>query len=180
MATTRIILSACLLLTFGEDARAQCDVPQYRKGIVWKNSDSAVEMQISIRVADFAPKKLVCLANSLRERYRDHKSITVYIFSSHVAAKHWFPQQEQTKKSAEMGAAMRGAYFYDAEKHQEYVVIMPGPRKSYGGAPFETRIDLPVSKTPECRPPMAARCVLLLQDPDYPSEALKEKVSGMA
>ena len=79
-----------------------------------------------------------------------------------------------------MEAAMRGAYFYDADKHQEYIVIMPGLRKSRGEAPFDTRIDLPVSGKPECRLEMASRCVLQLQDPDYPTEALKGKVSGTA
>ena len=59
-------------------------------------------MQISMRPIDFGPKKLVCLAENLRNRYRDRKTITFYIFSSDAAAKHWFPQQEQTKKSAEM------------------------------------------------------------------------------
>jgi hypothetical protein len=180
MATMRIVLSICLLLTLSLVALGQCVTPKFRKGTIWKNSDSAIEMQISIRLIDFAPKKLICLAESLRNRYRDHKNITFYIFSSDAAAKHWFPQQEQTKKSAEMEAAMRGAYFYDADKHQEYIVIMPGLRKSRGEAPFDTRIDLPVSGKPECRLEMASRCVLQLQDPDYPTEALKGKVSGTA
>jgi hypothetical protein len=178
MSTTRIILSVCLLLTFSLVAHGQCVAPKFRKGAIWKNSDSAIEMQISMRPIDFGPKKLVCLAESLRNRYRDRKTITFYIFSSDVAAKNWFPQQEQTKESAEMEAAMRGAYFYDADKHQEYIVIMPGPRKSRGEAPFDTRIDLPVSGKPECRLEMAGRCVLQLQDPDYPVGALKGKTSG--
>jgi len=175
----RIALATCIILASGASAYTQCPAPQYRKGIVWEDSKSTVNMYISIRLRDFSPSRLVCLAKSLRERYRDRKSITIYIFSSREAAKHWVSmQQEETRKHAELGAEMHGAYFCDADKHEEYLLIIPDPRKSYIGAPFDTRIDLPISGTPQCRLQMNSRCLLAFRHPNYPSEALKVKASG--
>ena len=171
----------CLILLLVHICFAQCKPPKYRKGRVWDDSKSTVWMSISIRVEDFAPEHLVCLASALKQHYRDRSDIAIFIFSSHWAARNYYPQHanhmsappEQYKAEAEW----RGSFVYNTDKHEEYVDINPkGATSSYQA--FNTIIDLPVVSKPQCRLQINGRCLLALDDIEYPFDAKMGRVTG--
>ncbi len=133
-------------------------------------------MNISIRMGDFAPDRLVCLAGKLRLRYAGRKRVLIPIFSTNLAAKRYDKPLwgDTIKPRVDWAAQMHGIYSLDAEKREEYVEIMPlGP-----SGPFETKISLPVTAIPSCTLELAGRCLLALDRIEYPWEALKAKASG--
>jgi TonB family protein len=161
-------------------AFAQCHPPHYREGAIFANSDSVFVQSISIPLQDFNPSKLVCLATSLGERYSDYRYITVNIFSSHDASRQSIYTQEYTREDSETLAQMHARYIFDPDKYEDYVEIMPtgaGPSAVSSG-PFSTRIDLPAETTPHCKLEINNRCLIALEFPGYPGEALKRRASG--
>ena len=133
-------------------------------------------------MGDFTPRKLVCLATSLKERYRDYRNIEINIFSSHRSVQSGIYVQEFSSETMLTLSQMHAEYRYDADKHEEYVEIMPMAAfpggSSFGPGSFSTRIDLPVTTTPHCQLEVYSRCVMALQQLPYPAEMLKQKPSG--
>ena len=157
-------------------AAAQCRPPSYRTGFVWENSPSTIMMNISIGISDFAPKRLICLASALRQRYSDRREVSILIFSSYAAAENFTHPfgGDSFKPRTNWSLDDHGTYFFNAETGQEYIEIMPlGQNRS-----FMTRINLPVTTPPPCTLEMAGRCLLALNDVGYPWDALKTKSSG--
>ncbi len=166
----------------GVKALAQCRPPQYREGAIFADSDPVFVQSISMRLRDFTPSKLVCLATSLRERHRDYRSIGINIFSSHEAAQYGIYVQESNREDIETLSHMHAQYSNDADKHENYVEIMPTGAFpggfSFGPGPFSTRIDLPAEASPHCQLEIYSRCLIALEYPSYPDEALRSKASG--
>jgi TonB family protein len=159
-------------------------VPRYRAGIAWEDSKSRVVLQISIRLVDFAPDKLVRLAETLKQHYRDREYIGILIFSSHDAAMHCNPAPYGDGFPPRNGGrphscleSLHANYTYDAIKREEHLDLMPW-HGSVDGGPLATRFDLPLVGAPQCRLQIMGRCLLALSDFTYPSEALKRKSSG--
>ena len=143
-------------------------------------------MAVSIRLSDFAPARLVCLATALKQRYHDRKSIDVLIFTSFDAARLYSAvQREYDGKSVKEAqllsrhwqtSQLHGLYSYDAEKHEEYVDIKPWG--SDATLPYDTRVMLPVGTVPHCRLEISGRCLLALDDLVYAGETYTAKASG--
>jgi len=171
----------CLTLLLVQISFAQCKPPKYRKGFVLEDSKRAVWMGISIQLEDFAPEKLVCLAAALKKRYHDSKETNILIFSSHWAARHFDPPSvnhmspvpEQYKAEEQL----RGAYYYNTDKHEECLETTPKGWTNSLKA-FYTRIDLPVVSKPQCRLQINGRCLIALDDIEYPFDAKKGRVTG--
>ena len=148
---------------------AQCHPPKYRIG------PALVEQ-------DFAPGSLVCLATNLRERSQGRSSIIVSIFSSRKAASGkvgLLSGQEDTKEEYAALAQPHARYVFFAERHEEYIEIMPaGVTSTHSQQPYETRIDLPVTTTLHCNLEIESRCLIALQQFPYPAKLLKRKTSG--
>jgi hypothetical protein len=183
----RVFLVACLASLAGASTSAKCVPPHYHEGQVWEDSESSVLMAMSIRLNDFAPARLVCLAGALRQRYHDRKNITILIFSSVDASKHYLPtqpdfgpakgaRQQKLQSRAFSLSQLHALYFYNADKGQEYLDIRPFGSDSEG--PHDTRITLPIAEAPHCRLEVSGRCLLALEDIVYPPNAWKERVSG--
>lgn len=183
----RTLLACCIALLAFAAASAKCTAPRYREGQLWENSDSTVLMSVSVPLQDFAPERLICLAQAFRDRYQERKSITILIFSSPEAAKRYLPRQadnlppktikeQRLQSSAFWLSQLHGLYSYNVDAHQEYLDIRPVGSDIEG--PFDTRIDLPVATTPHCRFETSGRCLLALEDVTYPSDALKARISG--
>jgi len=180
----RILTAVCLALAFNMCTHADCPAPQYRLGAVWVDSKSDLIENISIPLRDFIPSKLVCLAGILKEKHPDRSHLVVNIFSSHKAARYsmGFLIHEYTGEDVQMIAQMHAEYIFDAERHENYVELIPistihladFPKRE----PYDTRIDLPVSATPQCHLEMNGRCLITLDSVGYPAEALKVHVSG--
>ena len=176
----RILTAFCLILCSGTGTFAQCRAPQYHVGVTLANSKADLIMSISIPLQQFAPSGLICLATDLKERYRGRNSIIVNIFSSQKAASRSFVLQEYTRADLEMFAQMHARYVFFADRHEDYLEILPaGATPSLEAGPYGTRIDLPVVSAPHCRLELDNRCLVALEEVVYPYEALKRKVSGV-
>jgi len=147
-----------------------CKAPHSRIGKFVDNTASSVLLNISIRPEDFAPARLVCLANVLRQKYQAQE-IGVGIFSSHKAAFMYRPLSGELGANKVLWASKRHAeYYYSAEKHEEYLLLTPDGLKLAPNAPFNTRIDLPVVGRPSCTLEIRGRCLLEI---DYIESSLK-------
>ncbi len=173
----RVVLLACLVLTLGSSLFGACDAPHYRKGVVWENSQSVILMDISIRPSDFAPSRLACLAENLRQRYPDRRTRTIFIFSSHAAAEQYRPYYGDAVggPAIDWSRQMHGVYSYDSDKGDEYLELMP---LGQGSGPYVSRIDLSGATPRHCRLQINGRCLLAAENLRYPWDALKAKVSG--
>jgi hypothetical protein len=183
----KMLLAFCLAAVMGGSAAASCEAPPFSTGQVWEESKSTVLAAISIRIADFAPQRLVCLAEALKQKYSGRERIDILIFSSREAARRYSPgQADYAKPIKRHGNAydphwffarqLHASYSYNAAKREEYIDLKP--LGSDGQGPYDTRIKLPVSAAPRCRYEMSGRCLLALEDIVYPTDALKDKVSG--
>lgn len=136
-------------------------------------------MYISIRPGDFSLDNLICLAQNLKESHPEWKSAMIVIFSSHNAAKYYQLSSVENLPGAVWGKQLHAEYDFDAGAHEKYLLIMPlGDKKSSSFNTYTTRIDLPVATTPHCHLEMNGRCLFMLEDPKYPSDASKAKISG--
>lgn len=149
-------------------ASAPCVAPEYRTARNYVRGQSDVSPYISIRLEDFAPARLICLAGALREAYPG-RNVNAAIFSSHKAALDYGPGDLELRPE-ELDAQFRlhGMYVYDKGKHEEYVMIEPDGTHTYDPA-LITRIDLPVLGTPTCKVGINDRCLLEFEHIYYPS-----------
>jgi hypothetical protein len=167
-----VVLSEAIC-TFGA-----CRVPHYRRGRTWEVTGSDINIDISIRLKDFAPERLICLAGALRQKYPE-RNVAAFIFSSHEAALGYVPVSvEQTPVFVEYQSKLHGYYFYNKEKHDNYLLITPDGRSQEVDSQFTTRLDLPVTGTPVCRLAIDGRCLLEFQHIYYLSFEGKTEISG--
>jgi TonB family protein len=134
-------------------------------------------MNISIRMRDLAPRRLVCLAEVMKRRYSDRKEIRVFVFSSLAGARGFTtpkPCEDSIGKCIDWSAQFRAVYYFNAGKREEYVVITPAGDRH----PFETKIELPATSIPPCALEVAGRCLLAVDRLVYPTGMRKAKLSG--
>jgi hypothetical protein len=153
---------------------AECQPPEYQIGNLYEASDDLAALTISIRPADFAPARLVCLAGALKQRYKDSRVINAFVFSSADAAEQY--SAPVGHQSPEYVRQLHAEYFYDAEHQEEHVDLKPLGTDLEG--PYDTRIDLPVEGSPHCNFHMNARCLLAMGDIVYPGAAFAARISG--
>jgi len=158
-------------------AAAECRAPAYRKGHVWEDSPTTIMMNIGIAADDFAPERLVCLATALRRQYANRKEILISMFDSHAAAKNCTSPTLGDGIGPRVNWCLRSHAYYrfDAGYHVEFLYIEPFGNRNHM---FDTRIDLPVTASPSCTLEVDKRCLLALENIQYPWDALKAKESG--
>jgi TonB family protein len=164
------------------DSLAQCNPPGYKKGKIWGDSRKAIWMNISIQLKDFAPERLLCLADDLKRRYNDRTDIMINIFSTPWAARRYSitemaepgPGQPKAEKQ------MHGQYIYNENTHEHCIYIHPfGMRPVAAKSQFTvTKFDIPVSSKPQCKMQISGRCLLALDEICYPDEAKHQKIHG--
>jgi Gram-negative bacterial TonB protein C-terminal len=155
-----------------------CKVPHYRRGRTREDNASNIDIDISIRLQDFAPERLICLAGALRQKYPE-RNVAALIFSSREAALGYVPVSvEQIPVLLEYQSKLHGYYFYNREKQEDYLLIVPDGGSQEVDSPFDTRIDLPATRTPVCRLASNGRCLLEFQHVYYPSIDGRAEVSG--
>jgi hypothetical protein len=121
---------------------------------------SEVMLNVAIRPEDFAPERLICLASHLKRTYRAAE-IRAAIFSSYPAALYFIPLVSDNSKNAILWASQRHAeYNYEAEKHEEYLILIPDALSFAPNSPFNTRIDLPAAGNLRCKLEIRGRCLL--------------------
>lgn len=135
-------------------------------------------MSISIHASDFAPDRLICLAETLKQQYSDRGNIGILMFSSNEAAKMYLPVYGDGVGDPYIWARQfHASYSRDAEKHEESLVLMPMGKLDSGGF-YDTKIELPVVSNPQCRLQVNRRCLVVLDELYYPTEALTSRTSG--
>jgi hypothetical protein len=168
------VLSLALALAF--PASGACIPPRYHVGRISEESAADVDLNISIRLEDFAPQRLVCLAETLRRKYPD-RNMFVAIFSVLEVARNYYPEVERTPRTAYMNSKFHGSYRYNREKREDFLFFVPDGRSHSMESPFNTRIDLPLTgAAPVCRLAVNDRCLLEFQHLYYPS--IDNKASG--
>ena len=168
----RILVVTFSILTLAIRGFAQCHVPSLQGATLYE-SKSEIITNISIDLQDFAPKRLICLAKALKERYRDRDSIIVGIFSSQGAARYLaqpaLPPEPQAD-DYEMFHQLHGSYVYRRDIHENYVLLMPDPMIDNPGASINTKIDFSTAAVPTCKLQIDNRCVLSLEHIDPPKD----------
>jgi TonB family protein len=101
----------------------------------------------------------------------------VAIFSSYDAAKNFrVPASENVPGNATWAKEQHAAYFFDAAKHEDYLVVTPfgfsTPQQ------YSTRIDLTGSAPSACTLALKGRCVLAADEVEYPTDALSARGYG--
>jgi len=175
----RIQASFCLILALGNYAFAQCHAPRYREGRDFSNPKLGVgSVHISIQPRDFTLKKLVCLAQTLKRNHPEWKSASVLIFGSDDSARYFnaawkidgLPQDEKWARQ------LHAVYELDQNGHEERLHILP---LGFDTDPsLITTIDLLLGATSRCRLEASGRCLMALDGPTYPNEALRAKALG--
>jgi hypothetical protein len=144
-------------------------------------ADSGSEFfgNISVPLRDIAPRRLVCLAASLKERYRGRNKVTVNIYSSRKAASVGLGTRDPNSGTLEAYAQMHGEYVLDTQRHEEYIEVKPeGIAPGYTDRPSDTRINLPVAAAPHCRLEIDNRCLIASKVVDYSYGGVKGEPSG--
>lgn len=181
MNNPRVSRSGCvrlLALSAAVAACGACVVPQYRVAKESENDKSGAVLRISIRLEDFAPGRLACLAGALREKYPD-RDISAAIFSDYNAARNFMPgDQELTPLQLSAKSKLHGSYHYDRTRGENFVFLTPDTHSGSANSPFNTRIDLPLKGPPVCKLAIDGRCLLEFKHIDYPSIGGKTDGSG--
>jgi len=155
-----------------------CVPPHYKVGRKLETNATDTMLNISISLEDFAPKRLGCLAEALRQRY-SNRNLDVTIFSAPEVARNYYPEVEQTSRTVYMNSKLHASYKYNKEKHEDYLFLVPDGRSLSVDSPFNTRINLPVSgAAPVCRLAVNGRCLLEFQHLYYPFLGTKTTGSG--
>ena len=175
---SRFVLAALVALCAGFRATSACSPPGYRTGEI-VTAKGSVTANITVKLAAFAPEHLVCLADALKRKYSG-LNIDAFIFSSAKAMRNYSPSSiEVTPQLLENQRHLKGRYYYNNQTHEEYFVTSPdglGEKDS----PLRNRINLPLTKKPECSIEVHGRCLLELRHIYYPSSIeRKVGVSGV-
>jgi len=156
----RLILVILLCFCGTRLARGDCKAPSYRVGRTYDNAAPAVLLNIAVRQEDFAPASLICLASVLKRTYQAPE-VAIGIFSSYRAALNYLPLGVEFPKDAVLWASKQHAeYYFSAEKHEEYLLLIPDGLSLGVNSAFNTRIDLPVTGKPSCKLEIRSRCLL--------------------
>jgi len=154
------ILALAGLLSGAVHASGVCTPPRYHVERTLVDNTSDVHVHISIRLEDFAPERLICLAEALRQKYPVRDRLSAFIFSSRDAARNFVPPVEQTAMTYYNDSKFHASYVYDRGRNEDYLFIVPDGHRDQTDSPFNTRINLPATGTPVCRLAMNGRCLL--------------------
>jgi hypothetical protein len=171
-----IVLSFALSLA--SPVPEACVPPSYKVGRTLETNATDTMLNISISLEDFVPKRLVCLAEALRQKYSD-RNLDVTIFSVREVARSYYPEVERTARTVYMNSKLHASYTYNKEKHEDYLFLVPDGRSLSVDSPFNTQINLPLSgAAPICRLAVNGRCLLEFQHLYYPFFGSKTIGSG--
>lgn len=166
---------------FCSSACAECAAPQYGIGRVSADTSEVFDIDISIKLQDFDPSRLVCLASALKQQHTDRRTISVYIFSSHEAAENYVPLTgvDDSPKMVAWARKLHAMYFYNADKQEDYLLLIPDGLSLENDSPFNTRINLPITKAPRCRLELHDRCLLEFEHFNYAFGDNEPETSGV-
>jgi len=149
---------------------ADCGVPHYRIGKIYENTAPSILLDISVRPELLGRDSLICLADALRQKYRAPE-VVIGIFSSYKAAVNYKILTVDYPKNGVLWASKQHAqYYYSAERHEEYLLLIPDGLSLGVKSPFNTRIDLPPVRKPSCKLEINDRCLVQFEHIDLPAD----------
>jgi len=169
---------ACMVFCIASSAAACDKPPRYVVGpFGWDNGKDVV-VALAIQPADFTRNQLICLSEALKRRYPDYHAIDALIFDSKEAAMAYSGPQlvEDIPAHRAIVRRMHAIYHYDRRRGEESIVITPLGMERNG--PFDMQIDLPAAGQVACKYNIRDRCLVALQDFEYPAAALTEGATG--
>jgi hypothetical protein len=178
------LLAALLLGGTAAAARGECSKVHFVTGQNYIAAPASRGVAtVSVRPEDITVTNLLCLAQGLHQRYPEWRSVAVLFFASPEAAKRWTPERQLVDYVGppppfwKWETDMRGGYFLDAAKGEEYLLLTPFGWNA-GRDELATRIDLPLTGAARCTMALGNRCLMAWDRFDYPSEATAGIASG--
>jgi hypothetical protein len=154
-----LLLAAFVSLLAAGRLYANCEAPPFHIGTESAGGDTTV-VHISMSLSDFTIDKLLCLAPALKDKF-SNEQIMVLIFSSPEAAENFrFHPQEETPSEYLWASQQHAFYYYNPYSHAEYLRLIPDGLDDSETSPFDTRIDLQVTKRPTCTLQIQERCLI--------------------
>jgi hypothetical protein len=152
-----------------------CAAPHYRIERTLADNASGALIHVSIRLEDFVPEKLICLARALREKYPG-RDLMARVFSSRDAAL-GYTSSTETPGHVQYESKLHAVYFYQQHPHKDYVVILPDGNDR-GVDDFDTLVELPAKGVPTCKLAVNGRCLLEFQHIYYPDSEDRKYYPG--
>jgi hypothetical protein len=166
---------AALGLRAAAGATGEPSVPAYRIARVLADDEEAYIANLTVSIADFSPRSLICLGEHFKSRYGGRPLIALHVFASRWAAQHsrGFNKVEESPSERRARAQMHGTYTLDRVRQQEEIEILPSLEKA-----DTTVIRLPARDSPQCRLQIDSRCLVAMEELYYPGAALNSTSSG--
>jgi hypothetical protein len=102
----------------------------------------------------------------------------VGIFSSYAAARNYKPLGVEYPKNGVLWATMQHAqYYFNLQKHEEYILLIPDGLSLEIDSPFNTRIDLPAEEVVSCKVGIRGRCLTEFDHIDLRADQVPGTVS---
>jgi TonB family protein len=153
---------------------ADCTAPHYRTIRDFSNPETG-SMNLSLLPGDMTLAKLVCVSQELKKRHRNWIRASFLFFDSDDAARRFEGSGLNTERGDFRGD-LRAVYSFETTPHREDLMVTPFGSRMPGQ--YDTIIAIPVVATPHCRLEVAGRCVMAMEPPSYPAEALTDSRSG--
>ncbi len=170
--TAALVLTLTIASFVGETT---CRAPKFQLGTTVVDTRETLYVAASIKLDDFAPNRLVCLAAVLRKQYSGRVKIFVPIFSDSNAAKSFrgIPDIDRSPPGSREADFQRyalqhylhGLYSYDVTRNEEYIVLKP--LSGIGDLSSDVRINLPFDGASHCHQ-ISGRCLLSSDPIEYP------------
>lgn len=172
----RTVCVAVYLTLLVATAFPECISPHYRAADNLKTRAGTV--RISIDLPDFAPARLVCLVQHLKERHKKWSNISLLIFSSHEAARNFrIPVGEIKSLVQKWADQLHAMYVLNRHTGEDDLTILPAGWST--PTAWATTIRFPAPANPRCRLQIDERCLLVaVRGPYYPPKALNAGISG--
>ena len=157
-------------------AISECVPPHYRA--VDNLNTRTGTVRISIDLPDFAPARLVCLVQHLKDRHKKWSDIGLLIFSSQEAAENFrIPVGEVKSLVQKWADQLHAMYVLNRHTDEDNLTLLPGGWSTPTG--WATTIGFPAPANSRCHLQIDGRCLLVaVNGPYYPPEALNAGISG--
>jgi hypothetical protein len=166
----------CLTFSLLTHGYAECGAPSYSRVDSLKVHVGVVRIVVDRH--DFAMDRLTCLSETLQKRHPEWKNVSVLIFTSKSAAKHFVVSvAELTSIDKREQEQLHVIFTVVREKGEQLLKVLPFGMWETSSSEL-TEIRLPVMGEPHCKLELKGRCLFALAALQYPPEALKDKVSG--
>lgn len=175
----RLLVVAVIVLGHSAGVHAaSCQVPHFVKGSWSAEDGSSISTGIAIQPKDPRLDRLICLSDTLKRSFRKYSSVSVWVFTSVTALARYDGASPMEMPAGYFDAIrqIHAQYLFDGAKHIDRLTIRPLGSDSPG--PLDSEIDLSKPADRHCRFEIAGRCLLLIQEAEYPRSMVVKQLGG--